>query len=103
MFDYVIHKENNNIIAEMFGDLDIDSTEEVEGPFLSSLLEGKNVKLDFQYVKFVDSTGIGLLMKTVQKLQSKDIEVVIANVNEDIQAVFDILQLTEILGKDIFV
>ena len=85
------------------GDLDIDSTEVVEEKILPEIAGYSEVTLDFAEVPFVDSSGMGLLLNVVHFLNDQDKSVKIINVKEDVQIVFDLLQIPEILGEDIFI
>lgn len=95
-----VQKNSLNIILE--GDLDIESTEAVER-LLPSLEKYESVNINFEKVPFVDSSGMGLLLHAVHSLSEKGIQVTISNVKEDVFMIFELLQIPEILGADVFV
>ncbi|OLN22623.1 anti-anti-sigma factor [Domibacillus antri] len=95
--------EGGTIIVRLNGDLDIDSTEIVEETLLPALENYKAATLNFEEVPFVDSSGMGLLLNVVQSLKEKGVHVMISNVKEEVQFVFELLQIPEILGKDTFI
>ncbi|OXS75754.1 STAS domain-containing protein [Domibacillus enclensis] len=84
------------------GDLDIDSTEVVEENILPEMESYSQITFDFSKVPFVDSSGMGLLLNIVHALHDQHKSIKIINVNEDVQIVFDLLQIPEIIGEDIF-
>ena len=102
MFKYKVINENNKVVLKLQGDLDIEATEVIEDritPDISN--ETSSVELDFENIEFVDSSGIGLLITLVSSLKDRDRKPTIVNLKEDVKVVFDLLQLDEILGKDV--
>lgn len=55
---------------------------------------------DFSGIKFVDSTGVGKMIKLFQ--DHDEINYVISNLQPDVKDIFDILNLKEILGESMF-
>lgn len=94
-------KKKTTVIFE--GDIDIESTEMMEDEITPSLQTCENVELNLAKVPFVDSTGIGLIIKLVQSLKEKGTNVTITNINTDVFDVFSFLQIPEILGKEVFI
>ena len=94
-------EEHLEVILE--GDLDIDSTEVVEEELIPKLVSEKVININFENVPFVDSSGMGLLLNLVQTLNEAGIKVTVSNVREEVMEVFDLLQLPDILGDDVFV
>jgi anti-anti-sigma factor len=103
MIEYSLHGSNEHLDVKLVGDFDIDGTEVVEEELIPNMEKYKTVNINFEGVQFVDSTGMGLLMNMVQNLKEKGVKVTISNVRQDIMDVFEILQLPEILGEEIFV
>lgn len=85
------------------GDMDIDATEIVEDEIIPVLPQYTSVEINFAKVRFVDSTGIGLLIKLVQRSQEKGVIVTITEVNSEVNEVFSLLQIPDILGENVFV
>jgi anti-anti-sigma factor len=103
MIDFVLNEvQESSLDIILKGDLDIESTEVVEN-LLPSLEKYKAININFEKVPFVDSSGMGLLLHVVQSLSEKGVKVMISNVKEDVFIVFELLQIPEILGKDVFV
>jgi len=102
MFNYQIIDETEKTTVLFNGDMDIEMTEIMEEQLIPDLLKYHLVELDFTAVSFVDSTGIGLLINLVQQLKDQDISVTITNLSHDVYQVFDLLQIPEILGREVF-
>lgn len=104
MIDFLLKETTDeNLIVLFNGDLDIDSTEVVEEELLPAIENYKLVNISFENVPFVDSSGMGLLLNIVQSLKAKGVKVTISQVNEDVQFIFEMLQIPEILGEDTFI
>lgn len=102
MIQYKIVTEEGKKNVLFAGDIDIESTEVIEDEIMPALQECNTVELNLASVPFVDSTGIGLLIKVVQTLKENGTIVTITNICDDIFEVFTFLQLPEILGKEVF-
>ncbi|KHD86330.1 STAS domain-containing protein [Heyndrickxia ginsengihumi] len=91
-----------HIVIQLSGDLDIESTELIEQELIPMLEKYQSIRLDFEKVLFVDSSGIGILMFLVQTLQEQNKEITICNVTAEVMEVLKLLQIPEILGESIF-
>jgi anti-anti-sigma factor len=103
MFTYNIKETDTWVTVYFEGDFDIDVTEVIEDEVGQVLKAYQNIKIDLSKVPFVDSSGIGLLLNLVEELKEQNSSVQIINVQPDVGQIFDILQLSEILGKDVLV
>lgn len=104
MFNFTNEEFGGKVSVKFYGDLDIDATEIVEQDLVSSLSQSNTrVEIDFNDVEFVDSSGIGLLITLISTLKMENKSPTVINVSDDVQVVFDLLQLSEIVGKDTFV
>jgi anti-anti-sigma factor len=82
--------------------LDIEATEIME-EILQELRAFEAVQINLAEVPFVDSTGIDLLIHLVDTLKRENKQVMISDMQPEVEKVFDIIQLKEILGEEIFV
>jgi anti-anti-sigma factor len=96
-----MNEENLNI--EFEGDLDIEATELIQQVIIPMMGDFTTVNINLGKVPFVDSTGMGLLIELVRSTESSGTKVTISEVKEEIFEVFELLQLPEILGKEVFV
>lgn len=104
MFKFNIEQEDDKVVVKLEGDLDIEATEVIENDLVKALQNSSNeVELDFCYIDFVDSSGIGILITLISHLKETNLKPTITNLKEDVQSVFDLLQLDEIIGKEVLV
>lgn len=103
MFTYDINVESPDKATVLFsGDIDIDGTEIMAEEIPPKLHGYDKIEFNFKGVYFLDSTGIGLFMKLVEQVKEQGIEVSITNINEDVNELFELLQIPKILGEDLF-
>lgn len=103
MIKYFYNEEEDRLDVKLEGDFDIEGTEVVEEELIPTMLNYKTVNIDFENVPFVDSSGMGLLIDIVKTLNDKGIKVTISKVRQEVFEVFEIIQLPEILGEEVFV
>lgn len=103
MIKYFYNEVEDRLDVKLEGDFDIEGTEVVEEELIPTMLNYKTVNIDFENVPFVDSSGMGLLIDIVKTLNDKGIKVTISKVREEVFEVFEIIQLPEILGEEVFV
>jgi len=102
MFNFTLQNEAGRVIVDLEGDLDIEATEIIEEELIVEIQKSSgHVELNFQQIDFVDSSGIGLLISIITSLKENDRNPTITNISEDVKMVFSLLQLDEILGKDV--
>jgi anti-sigma B factor antagonist len=101
LFTYTIHSTKLQAILSLQGDIDIDVTEAMEETIPPALAAFEQIEIDFSKVPFVDSSGIGLLIKLVQTLQESGKQIQIKHVQTEVMEVFEILQLRDILGGSV--
>ncbi|AFC31513.1 anti-sigma-factor antagonist [Paenibacillus mucilaginosus 3016] len=102
MFQYHVTVKEETAHILFIGDIDIDGTEVMEDEVQPALSQHKAVVIDFSEVHFVDSSGIGLLIKLVQTLQEGEVKVRIQHIRPEVNEVFELLQIGEILGPEVF-
>lgn len=102
MIQYEILTDKDKTIVLFTGDIDIESTEMMEDEIIPALQTCSIVELNLANVAFVDSTGIGLLIKLVQNQKETGKKVRITHISNDVFDVFTFLQIPEILGKEVF-
>jgi anti-anti-sigma factor len=104
VINFRLENKDGKVVVHLEGDLDIEATEILEGSFLETVLETEgSIELNFEKINFVDSSGIGLLINLINKLKEGRRRPTIINLNEDVRIVFDLLQMDEILGKEVLV
>nr|WP_106779498.1 STAS domain-containing protein [Lysinibacillus timonensis] len=104
MFSYNLKEANEKITVFLDGDLDLEATEVFEETLMNEIQQTSGpVELDFHNIDFVDSSGIGLLITLINLLKDTNRQPTIIHLNEGVKRVFELLQLEEILGKDVVV
>ncbi len=61
------------------------------------------IVIDMEKVQFIDSTGIGSIVKVISKLQDKGIEIKYINITEEISDIFDILGIFDVYEQGTFI
>ncbi|CAM3534670.1 MULTISPECIES: STAS domain-containing protein [Brevibacillus] len=96
--DYRATETNGHATLFFAGELDMAVGDQV-GQLLQQYGErNQTVRVDFQQVSFVDSSGIGSLFFTTKELLSLGKQVEIVNVREEILDILHVLGFTQALG-----
>jgi len=99
--DYRATETNGQATLFFTGELDMAVGDQV-GQLLQKYGErNQTVRVDFQDVSFVDSSGIGSLFFTTKELLALGKEVEIVNVREEILDILHVLGFTQALGISI--
>jgi anti-anti-sigma factor len=101
MFQYEIRHEEFLTLLSLQGDMDIEATEVVQDEITPQLADCKAVEIDFSQIRFVDSSGIGLLISLIASLREADIRATVVNLSNDVRMIFELLQLHDILGPGV--
>jgi anti-sigma B factor antagonist len=102
MFSYELVQDGQDATIYLKGDLDIEVTEIMER-MIEALQFFKTIHINLTEVPFVDSTGISLLIHLVNTLKQENKDVMISGVQPEVEEVFEIIELEEILGKEVFI
>jgi anti-sigma B factor antagonist len=91
--------EKNDKICKMSidGEMDINTYKKVKDK-LNEIIdeESIDIELDFQNLSYIDSTGIGVLIGILKKLNKNEQSLVIKNARENIKRLFNITGLDKI-------
>ena len=93
------NKINDKLVVTLVGELDHHSAEEVRVK-IDDRIERDNIKkviMDFKEVTFMDSSGIGVVIGRLKKVQNRDGKVCITNVNKRVDKVFTLSGLYNII------
>ncbi|BCG58192.1 STAS domain-containing protein [Paenibacillus sp. URB8-2] len=102
MFSYQMITDKEKALVICKGDIDIDASEIIEEDIQPAVSGHESVIFDFEKIYFVDSSGIGLMIKLVNDLQKEGRKVRIERIRPEVMEVFELLQMDEILGKETF-
>lgn len=89
--------EDVTIIALMNEHLDSGNCREIKGALDRLTPEDRKVILDFSGVNFVDSTGLGVIISTVNQIQENRGRLKICRVSHSVQILFDLVRLSKIV------
>ncbi len=93
------------VVTVVVRELDSDSSEELSSKLLALLNEGKSYKflLDFESVRFMESSCFGALVTFVKWLSRFDGKIALANVSENVRFLFAVTKLDRIfpLHRDV--
>jgi len=93
-FEVDAEQRSGEGLIRLFGDLDLASFEAVDELLTSAQSNGnRSVRIDLRGLKFIDSSGIGLLLKAYERAQSNGHELCIIRGSERIQRVFALSDL----------
>lgn len=96
-----ILRQENEIIIEMTGDLDISSNpqfiKEVEEEFDR---ENANMVFEMRNLTYIDSTGLGAFMTLYRKVKDTDYTISLRNLRDNIKKIFTITELDKIFRID---
>ena len=93
--------ENNTLYIHMKGELD-DCASNYARSIIDENLKNctfKNVVFDMSDLKFMDSTGIGVLIGRYKYLKNRNINTYIANTSGTIEKIFKMSGIFEIMPK----
>lgn len=102
MLKFETYERDQQMQVDLEGELDIDSTELIQDELLPRILDSKSISISLEKVPFVDSTGIGLLIEMVKQVRDTNGKIIITKVQKDVEEIFELLQIDEILGEDVF-
>ncbi|HON11488.1 MAG: STAS domain-containing protein [Fibrobacter sp.] len=93
-----IRGKANAKLIRFIGDLDATNVETVLEKVCSLLNEGiNNLVADFQKLRYVNSTGLGILLHFSKSAKEKGGSFKIANINENVYEIIEIIGATSLL------
>lgn len=97
----VIKKQSDNLIFELYGELDEYNADYTRKSIDKKIMEEKcnNVIFDMAGLTFMDSTGIGVLLGRYKLIKRRGLSAMIANCNEQIDKVLSMSGIYTIMEK----
>ena len=93
-----IKDKSNAVIIKFIGDLDATNVEDVVDKVFSQINSGKvNVVADFSDLRYVNSTGLGILLHFSKSAKDKNGCFKITNINENVYEIIEIIGATSLL------
>ena len=96
------YRNYNNVLYVMLdGELDEHTakftSKKLDEVFMSTI--SKQIIIDLSELKFMDSTGIGVLIGRYKRIKSENKQIYIANPNNQIEKIFRMSGIYEIMPK----
>lgn len=87
--------DTNSFVVYVGGEIDLNTVDQLEEAIKEGLDLKKDIAIDMNDVRFIDSTGIGLLVQTYKKLNQEDKKITVLNAKENVRKVFKITCLED--------
>lgn len=96
-----VTQQSDFTTAHLFGELDHHSAEQVkdELDLLIRRFNDMNLVLDLKNLSFMDSSGLGVILGRYKKLKTKGGKMYIRNANSQIEKVFTVSGIYQIIKK----
>ncbi|ABZ93789.1 anti-sigma factor antagonist [Leptospira biflexa] len=97
MFQYEVKRENEKVIIILNGSLSLRDTPKLKTE-IKELIDSDSIKelvLDFKYLSYLDSSGIGILLHTYSWTKEKNKKVKMVHVSNEIKTIFSVANLLE--------
>lgn len=94
------HLQENHLLLSIQKDILMENSREFYHEF-EKAIESKNfgkLSLNFTLVKFLDSSGIGAVIKASSALHNRGVEIYVTNLNKNLNSVFRLSGLNHILS-----
>ncbi|MCZ8238568.1 MAG: STAS domain-containing protein [Leptospiraceae bacterium] len=94
-------QENDHLLISIMDDIMMDNSREFyiefERIFVDERVSVKTLSLNFGEVRFMDSSGIGAIIKCTNKVKEEGINIIVFNLNKTLYSVFRLSGLQNIL------
>ena len=97
---YKVSEEGNVATVHLDGEIDMDVTEKAKEVIFPHIDAGKEVHLNLSNVKYMDSSGISVLIESHQKALEKNTKVIIKEVSKSVLKVIMMAKLEQILNLE---
>ena len=83
---------------KVFGEIDWGCVQILKEKFREVLELGKNVMIDFSYIEYIDSSGVGELIALSKKLNKKEKSFNVSNMNSRVEEILDLCGFFQVVG-----
>ncbi len=99
--DLAFEIRDKNLIVKLNGELDHHTAEEVREEIDQKIEQNniKNIIFDFKDMKFMDSSGIGVVIGRYKKVNKLDGQAAVVNMNSHIERIFKMSGLFNIIMR----
>lgn len=92
----LVEKKDNYVVINIEGEVDTYTSPKVKSDILKEIEEYKNIIISMEKVKFIDSTGLGVLIGVLKKVKEKEGKMIIVSPNSYINQIFEITGLFKV-------
>ncbi|MCX7869985.1 MAG: STAS domain-containing protein [bacterium] len=92
----LVEKKENYVVINIEGEVDTYTSPKVKSDILKEIEEYKNIIISMEKVKFIDSTGLGVLIGVLKKVKEKEGKMIIVSPNSYINQIFEITGLFKV-------
>ena len=93
-----IHKENNMVIFNLIGKYDISEVHNFETMYKKYLeQQPRLIALKLRDLKYIDSSGIGSLVRCMNLALKNDVEFICFDLNENVESIFKLAKLDQFI------
>jgi anti-sigma B factor antagonist len=99
-FTFATDRTGDTVVVRLAGQLDMAATFTLE-PALERLTRDRAARalvVDMAGVEFMDSSALGLLLTTQQRLQSEDVQFVVANPSTSVRRLLELTGAGDVLS-----
>ena len=90
--------ENNTVVLELFGDIDIYSSSDLKDIMISQIDFGaKRIIIDMEDVHNIDSSGIGVFISVLGTFKKVNGKIGLIKITEPVKKVLELTKLTSFL------
>jgi len=89
----VVHEKDATVVA-VTGEININTSTELRKCFIDLLDQKvKHIVVDFDNVKYIDSSGLAVLIEMFQQLKTIDGSMALANLKDKLNGIFEITKI----------
>ena len=97
---YQVTEENNISTVFLNGEIDMDVTDKAKDVILPLIEDGKEVHINLKDVEYMDSSGISVLIESLQKAMELGTKVTLKEISKSVLKVIMMAKLEQILNLD---
>lgn len=92
---FIRELDNNAVVLELEGEIDIYSSSDVKDTIINQIDSGaKNIIIDLDKVYYIDSSGIGAFISSLAAIKKINGKMFIIRVTDAVKKVFELTKLT---------
>ncbi|MDO4662452.1 MAG: STAS domain-containing protein [Tissierellia bacterium] len=100
MFQEKIREEENKVVLDLKGDLDIYSLDQVKEITSKIISYNKDIVADLKELDYIDSTGLGQFINIYKAQKENNKSIKIINAKPNIKKLFAITDLKDIFNME---